>query len=125
MDEMQTLLRYAFQTENRLTLAVSGTGTAGMEAVLANLLEPGGKILVCVKGVFGARMVDIAGRMGANVSAIERPYGEVFEPDEVKAAIQRVGPKVVAIVHAETSTGAWQPVEEISKITHEAGALIA
>lgn len=125
MDVMQGLLRYVFQTQNRLTLAVSGTGTAGMEAVLVNLLEPGDKVLVCVKGVFGARMVDIAGRIGANVGAIERPYGEVFEPDEVKAAIKRVGPKLVAIVHAETSTGAWQPVEEISKIAHEAGALIA
>ena len=125
MDEMQNLLRYVFQTENRLTLAVSGTGSAGMEAVVVNLIEPGDRMLVCVNGVFGARMVDVAGRAGAEVTAIERPYGEIFDPAEVKAAVQRVRPKVVGIVHAETSTGAWQPVEEIARIAHEHGALIA
>ena len=125
MDETQNLLRYVFQTENRLTMAVSGTGSAGMEAVVVNLIEPGDKMLVCVNGVFGGRMVDVAQRAGAEVTAIERPYGEVFDPEEVKAAIQKVGPKVVGIVQAETSTGAWQPIEEIAKISHEAGALIA
>jgi alanine-glyoxylate transaminase/serine-glyoxylate transaminase/serine-pyruvate transaminase len=125
MDEMQGLLRYVFQTENRLTLAVSGTGSAGMEAVVTNLIEPGDRMLVCVNGVFGARMVDVAGRAGAQVTAIERPYGEVFDPEEVEKAIAQSRPKVVGIVHAETSTGAWQPVEEIAKIAHEAGALIA
>ena len=125
MDETQNLLRYVFQTENRLTLAVSGTGTAGMETVVFNLIEPGERMLVCVNGVFGGRMKDIAERAGAVVSTIERPYGEVFDPDEVKAAIQRDRPKVVGIVHAETSTGAWQPIEEIAQIAHEAGALIA
>jgi alanine-glyoxylate transaminase / serine-glyoxylate transaminase / serine-pyruvate transaminase len=125
MDETQAMLRHVFRTENRLTLAISGTGSAGMEAVVVNLIEPGDKMLVCVNGVFGARMVDVARRAGAEVKAIERPYGEVFEPDEVRTAIKKVGPKVVGIVHAETSTGAWQPVEEIARITHEAGALIA
>ena len=125
MDETQNLLRYVFQTTNRLTMAVSGPGSAGMEAVVVNLIEPGDKMLVCVNGVFGGRMVDVAQRAGAEVTAIERPYGEVFDPEEVKAAIHKVGPKVVGIVHAETSTGAWQPVEEIAKIAHEAGALIA
>ena len=125
MDETQNLLRYVFQTENRLTMAISGTGSAGMEAVVVNLIEPGDKMLVCVNGVFGGRMVDVAQRAGAQVSVIERPYGEIFDPEEVKAAIHKVGPKVVGIVHAETSTGAWQPVEEIAKIAHEAGALIA
>ena len=125
MDETQNLLRYAFQTENRLTLAVSGTGSAGMETVVVNLIEPGDKMLVCVNGVFGGRMVDVAERAGAVVTAIERPYGEVFDPEEVRAAVKKVGPKVVGIVHAETSTGAWQPVEEVAKIAHEAGALIA
>ena len=125
MDETQELLRYAFQTTNRMTLAVSGTGSAGMETVVVNLIEPGDKMLVCINGVFGARMQDVTERAGAQVTVIERPFGEVFDPDEVKAAIKRVGPKVVGIVHAETSTGAWQPVEEIARITHEAGALIA
>jgi len=125
MDETQNLLRYVFQTENRLTMAVSGTGSAGMEAVVVNLIEPGDKMLVCVNGVFGARMADVAERAGAVVTTIERPYGEVFDPEEVRAAVKKVGPKVVGIVHAETSTGAWQPIEEIAKIAHEAGALIA
>jgi alanine-glyoxylate transaminase/serine-glyoxylate transaminase/serine-pyruvate transaminase len=125
MDETQDLLRYVFQTENRLTLAISGTGSAGMETVVVNLIEPGDRMLVCINGVFGGRMKDVAERAGAVVTTIERPYGEVFDPDEVKAAVRRDHPKVVGIVHAETSTGAWQPVEEIAKIAHDAGALIA
>jgi alanine-glyoxylate transaminase / serine-glyoxylate transaminase / serine-pyruvate transaminase len=125
MDEMQNLLRYVFQTENRLTMAVSGTGSAGMEAVVVNLIEPGDRMLVCVNGVFGARMVDVATRAGAEVSTIERPYGEVFDPDEVRAAVKKASPKVVGIVQAETSTGAWQPIEQIARIAHDAGALIA
>ena len=125
MDETQALLRYVFQTENRLTMAVSGTGSAGMEAVVVNLIEPGDAMVVCVNGVFGGRMVDVAERAGAKVTAIERPFGEVFDPEEVRRAVKKVGPKVVGIVHAETSTGAWQPIDEIAKIAHEAGALIA
>jgi len=125
MDETQDLLRYVYQTTNRLTLAISGTGSAGMETVVVNLIEPGDRMLVCINGVFGARMKDVAERAGAEVATIERPYGEVFDPGEVKAAVTRVRPKVVGIVHAETSTGAWQPVEEVARIAHDAGALIA
>jgi alanine-glyoxylate transaminase / serine-glyoxylate transaminase / serine-pyruvate transaminase len=125
MDETQGLLRYVFQTTNPLTLAISGTGSAGMETVVVNLIEPGEKMLVCINGVFGGRMRDVAERAGAQVTTIERPYGEVFDPDEVRAAVRRVGPKVVGIVHAETSTGAWQPVDEIARIAHDAGALLA
>lgn len=125
MDETQGLLRYVFQTENKLTLAVSGTGSAGMEAVVVNLIEPGDRMLVCINGVFGERMADVAARAGAEVSKIERPYGEVFDPEEVRKAVAEHHPKVVGIVHAETSTGAWQPLEEITRIVHEAGALIA
>ncbi len=125
MDETQDLLRYAYQTTNRLTLAISGTGSAGMEAIVVNLIEPGERMLVCVKGFFGERMKTVAERAGAQVTVIERPYGEVFDPDEVKRAVDRVRPKVVGIVHAETSTGAWQPVEDIARIAHEAGALVA
>jgi alanine-glyoxylate transaminase/serine-glyoxylate transaminase/serine-pyruvate transaminase len=125
MDETQALLRYVFQTENKLAVAISGTGTAGMETVVVNLIEPGDRMLVCVNGVFGARMKDIAERAGALVTVIERPYGEVFDPAEVETAARRVRPKVIGIVHAETSTGAWQPVDEIARIAHDAGALIA
>jgi alanine-glyoxylate transaminase / serine-glyoxylate transaminase / serine-pyruvate transaminase len=125
MDQTQGQLRQVFRTQNRLTLSVPGTGTAGMEAVLVNLIEPGDKVLVGVNGFFGARMADIAGRAGAEVATIERPFGEVFDPGEVRDAVRRVGPKLVALVHAETSTGAWQPVEEIALVVHEAGALLA
>jgi alanine-glyoxylate transaminase/serine-glyoxylate transaminase/serine-pyruvate transaminase len=125
MDETQALLRRVFRTDNRLTVAVSGTGSAGMETVVVNLIEPGDKMLVCVKGYFGARMAEVAERAGAVVTTIERPFGEVFDPDEVRAAVRRVNPKVVGIVHAETSTGVRQPLEEIARIAHEAGALLA
>lgn len=123
MDEMQSMLRQVFCTENNLTLAVSGTGSAGMETCVVNLVEPGDRMIVCVNGVFGARMADVAGRAGAEVTTLERPFGEVFSADEVAAALERVRPKVVGIVHAETSTGAWQPLAEISRVVHEAGAL--
>ncbi len=125
MDRVQNLLRYAFQTENRLTLAVSGTGSAGMEAVITNLVEPGDRVLVGVNGVFGGRMVEVATRAGAEVQRIDRPFGEVFEPDEFRKAIAQFKPKLVGFVHAETSTGAWQPVEEIARIAHEHDALVA
>ncbi|MEX0728865.1 MAG: alanine--glyoxylate aminotransferase family protein, partial [Planctomycetaceae bacterium] len=124
MDETQTMLRSVFVTHNQLTLAVSGTGSAGMETCVVNLIEPGDKMLVCVNGVFGARMADVAGRVGADVATIERPFGEVFSPEEIEAAIKKSRPEVVGIVHAETSTGAWQPIEEISKIVHAHGALL-
>lgn len=124
MDETQQMLREVFQTNNRLTLAVSGTGSAGMETCVVNLIEPGDRMIVCVNGVFGGRMADVAGRAGAEVRKVERPFGEVFSPAEIQAAIQEFKPKVVGIVHAETSTGAWQPLEEISRIVHDAGALL-
>lgn len=125
MDETQNRLRDVFRTKNKLTIAVSGTGSAGMEAVIVNLIEPGDKMLVCVNGVFGERMCDVAGRARAEVVRIDRPYGEVFTPEEVEAAIKTHRPALVGIVHAETSTGAWQPVEEIARIAHEKGAMIA
>jgi len=125
MDELQGMLRQVFRTENQLTLAVSGTGSAGMETVVVNLVEPGDKMVVCVNGVFGGRMADVARRAGAEVTVIERPYGEVFDPDEIAAALKTARPKVLGIVNAETSTGAHQPVDEIAKLCHEHDALIA
>ncbi len=123
MNETQTMLREVFHTKNSLTLAVSGTGSAGMETCVVNLVEPGDKVLVCKNGVFGARMEDVAGRAGAHVMTIERPFGEVFSTQEVATAVQNFQPKVVGIVHAETSTGALQPLEEISKVVHNNNAL--
>jgi alanine-glyoxylate transaminase/serine-glyoxylate transaminase/serine-pyruvate transaminase len=125
MDELQGMLRQVFRTENKLTLAVSGTGSAGMETVVVNLIEPGDRMVVCVNGVFGGRMVDVARRAGAEVTMIERPYGEVFDPGEIEAVLKSAKPKVLGIVHAETSTGAHQPVDEIAKLCHAHGALIA
>lgn len=123
MDELQQMLRGLFRTQNRMTFAVSGTGSAGMEAAVVNLIEPGDAMVVCVNGVFGGRMVDVAGRAGAKVTKVERPWGEVFTPDDLKSALASK-PKVVGIVMAETSTGAWQPIEEISRQVHDAGAML-
>lgn len=124
MDETQQMLRQVFQTENRLTLAVSGTGSAGMEACVVNLIEPGDRMLVCINGVFGGRMADVAARAGAEVRKLERPFGEVFSADEIEVAVKEFSPKVVGIVHAETSTGALQPLEDISQRVHAHGALL-
>lgn len=124
MDEVQAMLRQVFQTNNHMTMAISGTGSAGMETCVVNLIEPGDRMVVGVNGVFGGRMADVAERVGAEVTKIERPFGEVFTPEEVAAAVKATRPKVVGIVHAETSTGAHQPLEEIAKIVHDAGALL-
>ncbi len=124
MDETQQMLRSVFRTSNPLTMAISGTGSSGMEACVVNLIEPGDRMLVCVNGVFGGRMADVAARAGANVKIIERPYGEVFSPEEIEKGVKEHSPKVVGIVHAETSTGALQPLPEISRIVHRAGALL-
>ena len=124
MDHSQTMLRTLFGTDNPMTFAVSATGSAGMEATVVNLIEPGDSMLVCVNGVFGMRMTDVAERSGASVTKVERPWGEVFTPDDLKEALATAKPKVVGIVMAETSTGAWQPIEEISRIVHEAGAML-
>jgi alanine-glyoxylate transaminase/serine-glyoxylate transaminase/serine-pyruvate transaminase len=124
MNEMQDMLRQVFRTENPMTMAVSATGSAGMESAVVNLIEPGDRMVVCVNGVFGARMADVAGRAGAEVTRIDRPWGQVFTPEDLKDALAKAKPKVVGIVMAETSTGAWQPIPEIAKIVHDAGAML-
>ena len=123
MDEIRSALRQVFRTDNEMTLAVSGTGSAGMETLFANLVEPGDKVLVCVNGVFGGRMVDVAQRCGAAVEQVEQPWGRAFEQEQVIEAIARVKPKAVAIVHAETSTGVHQPVDRLGAAAHAHGAL--
>jgi alanine-glyoxylate transaminase / serine-glyoxylate transaminase / serine-pyruvate transaminase len=124
LDETQALLRYVYQTENAWTLPVSGTGMAGMEALLANLLAPGERLLVCAAGFFGNRLEEVARRHGVEVTKVEKPWGEVFAPDEVEAALRAHPAKVVALVHAETSTGALQPLEGLGEIAHRHGALL-
>lgn len=123
MEEIKAMLRGAFLTKNDMTFPVSGTGSAGMEFCLVNLLEPGDSAVVGVNGVFGGRMAEVAERCGAKVTRVEAPWGQIIEPQKVADAVKATRPKVVAIVHAETSTGALTPVEEISKIAHDAGAL--
>ena len=124
MNEVKDLLRYAWQTENELTIAVSGTGSAAMEATLANVVEPGDVVLVGVKGYFGHRLVDMAGRYGADVCKITKPWGEVFSLEEIKTALETHRPKVLAIVHAETSTGACQPLEGLGELCHQYDCLL-
>lgn len=125
LNDIRQMLQRTFQTRNDFTLAVSGTGSAGMETCVVNLVEPGDRMLVCVAGVFGQRMKDVAERAGARVTAIEMPWGQVFSAETVAEALRRDGPfKLVGIVHAETSTGACQPIEPISRVVHDAGALL-
>lgn len=124
MDAMQIMLRDLFRTQNEMTFAISATGSAGMEATVVNLVEPGDPVVVCVNGVFGTRMADVAQRAGAEVTTIERPWGEVFTVDDLKEVLAKAQPKLVGIVMAETSTGAAQPVAEISDLVHEAGAML-
>jgi alanine-glyoxylate transaminase/serine-glyoxylate transaminase/serine-pyruvate transaminase len=123
MDDVRAKLKSVFRTQNEMTLALSGTGSAGMETVFVNLVEPGDKVLVCVNGVFGGRMVDVATRCGAQVEKIEAPWGQTFEQDTVIQAIERTKPRIVAIVNAETSTGAHQPIDRIGEAAHRHGAL--
>lgn len=123
MNDVQTRLRRLFSTANRLTIAVSGTGSAGMEAAVVNIIEPGDAVIVGVNGVFGTRLATIVERCGGKAIRIEVPWGQIIEPDLIEERLRRSGPvKAVALVHAETSTGAWQPIEPISAMcrTHDA-----
>jgi alanine-glyoxylate transaminase/serine-glyoxylate transaminase/serine-pyruvate transaminase len=125
MGNVNTMLRRVFRTKNPITGAVSGTGTAGMETALCNLIEQGDEVIVCVAGYFSDRMRQMAERMGAKVTVLQRQWGTVFTPEEIEAALQKLSkPKLVAIVHAETSTGTLQPLEEIARLAHQYGALI-
>src|SRR6266446_10390635 len=124
MEEIKSMLRLVFLTQNEITFPVSGTGSAGMEFCFVNLIEPGDEVIIGVNGVFGTRMVDVAERCGARVHKVEAPWGRIIEPRQIAEAVKGRRPKLVAIVHAETSTGALTPVDEISKIAHEAGALM-
>ncbi|MEM0980297.1 MAG: aminotransferase class V-fold PLP-dependent enzyme, partial [Cyanobacteria bacterium P01_H01_bin.58] len=124
MDEVQMLLRYTWQTDNELTYPVPGTGTAAMEATLANVVEPGDRVLVGVKGYFGHRLVDMAGRYGAEVRTIHKPWGQVFGVEDIRQALAEHRPAVLALVHAETSTGARQPLEGIGDLCREFDCLL-
>ncbi|MDP1591291.1 MAG: alanine--glyoxylate aminotransferase family protein [Prosthecobacter sp.] len=125
MDETCEMLRQVFRTKNALTFPVSGTGMAGMECIAVNLIEPGDEVIVCVNGVFGGRMKDVMERCGATVHAVEAAWGDVIQFDQIAAALdQHPKSKLVGIVHAETSTGALQPLEGLADIVHGKGALL-
>lgn len=123
MDEIKNLLKDLLRTQNRLTLPVSGTGSAGMETCFVNLIEPVDPVLVLINGVFGKRMEDVAGRLGAEVDTLEFEWGTPVDPDRVSVHLARKSYKIVAVVHAETSTGVKNPVEAIGNLVREHGAL--
>jgi alanine-glyoxylate transaminase/serine-glyoxylate transaminase/serine-pyruvate transaminase len=125
MQETKELLRYVFQTKNAFTVPISGTGSAGMETALCNFIEPGDDVLIAIQGFFGERLADMASRYGAKVDRIEKPWGEIFTPQELEAALGRKQYKLLAIVHGETSTGAVQThVDEIAAAAHKHDALL-
>ncbi|CAI8806379.1 pyridoxal-phosphate-dependent aminotransferase family protein [Methylocaldum szegediense] len=125
MDEMKALLHYAFQTQNELTLPVSAPGSAGMETCFANLVEPGDTVIVCQNGVFGGRMKENVERCGGKVVLVEDEWGMPVDPNKVAEALKaHPETKIVAFVHAETSTGACSDVETLARLAHEHGCLV-
>jgi len=124
MDDTVELLRYLFRTQNKLTFPISGTGSAGMEASFCNFLEPGDTVVIGVNGVFGERMVDNAARLGAEVVPVTAEWGNIIEAEAIEAAFKyHKKVKMLALVHAETSTGALQPLADASKLAKQYGAL--
>ena len=123
-EEIKTLLRYAWQTKNAFTVPCSGTGSAAWEAAVANLTSPGDKHLVLVNGYFGLRHCDMASRYGAEIIKLERPWGEVFTDDEVAAALAEHKPDTLWVAHAETSTGACQPMANLGEMCRDHDCLL-
>lgn len=124
MDECQTMMRRVFRTANDVTLATPGTGTSGMEAAVMNLLQPGDRAVVGICGYFGERIARMAARTGAEVTRVTAPWGSPIAPDDVERALREGPARLVAVVHAETSTGVRQPVEPVARLAREAGALL-
>ncbi len=122
-EEIRGLLGYAYSTANRFNLAVSGTGSSGMEAAVANFAEPGVKFVLLTNGFFGDRIGEMARRQGADVAILAKPWGEPFDPQEVRDFVRREQPRVVAFVQAETSTGVFNQAKPICEVAHEVGAL--
>jgi alanine-glyoxylate transaminase / serine-glyoxylate transaminase / serine-pyruvate transaminase len=125
MENIKRLLRIVFQTANEITFPVSGTGSSGMETALMNLVEDGDDVVVAIAGAFGERLADAASRLGARIHRVEAEWGRIVEPERIEAALKAAGkPKLLAVVHAETSTGMHQPVEELGTMAHRYGALM-
>jgi len=125
MDDVQSLLRYVFETENRVTIPISATGSAGMEAALVNVIEPGDEVVVCINGVFGERMRDIIERAGARPIVVEAKWGEAIDPDKIESALKSSSqPRALSLVHAETSTGVLQDLSGLAEMAHKHDALL-
>ncbi len=124
LDDIVSLLQYAFQTDNKFTLAVSGTGSAGMESAVVNFVEPGTKVAVLANGFFSERLTEMCTRQRAEIVRLEKPWGEVFDADEAAEFIRREQPRIVTHVQAETSTGAFQDSKPICDAAHEVDALV-
>ncbi|TWT47488.1 pyridoxal-phosphate-dependent aminotransferase family protein [Botrimarina hoheduenensis] len=124
MNEVREMLQLVFRTENAMTLACSGTGSAGAEMLMDNLVEPGDVCLIGINGVFGGRLTDKAKRAGGVVHNLHAEWGQVFDTDEILAKIEELKPALVAFVHAETSTGACQPFDRLAEATHKHGGLL-
>ncbi len=123
MDEIKEFLQQLMQTGNRLTVPISGTGSAGMETCFVNLVEPGDDVLVLINGVFGMRMADVAGRLGANVDTLEFEWGTPVVPARVKEKLNEKTYALIAVVHAETSTGVCNPIDEVAELVKETSSL--
>jgi len=124
MDDVQSLLRYVFETENRVTVPISATGSAGMEAALVNVIEPGDEVVVCINGVFGERMRDIIERAGAKPFTVSATWGEAIDVGKIEEALNSCKPRALALVHAETSTGVLQDLSGLADLAHSRGALL-
>jgi alanine-glyoxylate transaminase/serine-glyoxylate transaminase/serine-pyruvate transaminase len=124
MDDVQALLRQVFETENRVTFPISGTGSAGMEAALVNTIEPGDEVVVCVNGVFGTRMRDIVQRAGGKPISVEAKWGDAIDINAIEEALKSGKPRALALVHAETSTGVLQDLSGLAAMVHERNALL-
>ncbi|MBI3665709.1 MAG: alanine--glyoxylate aminotransferase family protein, partial [Acidobacteria bacterium] len=124
MADLQRMLRYAFGTGSKFVMALSGTGTSGMEAAVSNFVGPGDEVAVFVNGYFGERICDMVERWGGKLRRFDAPWGEAFAPDRLRQALDGLKPKMVAIVMAETSTGVRNPVAELAQAAHERGALL-
>ena len=124
MDDIQEMLRYVFETGNRVTVPISATGSAGMEAALVNIIEPGDEVVVCIHGVFGERMLDIVGRAGGKPVIVRAEWGHPIDYREIKAAFESSKARALSIVHAETSTGVLQDLTGLAELAHEKGALL-
>ena len=124
MTDVRHMLKDVFQSDHSFALPVSGTGTAGMETCVSNLISEGDKAVMCVCGYFGDVMAQQAARYGADVIRIDAEWGQPIDPADVKAALSKGGVKLVGIVHVETSTGVLQPLDEIAQMTHEHGAML-